>query len=153
MQTNANHAKFTTNMRVLIFRTGASFLAVAIAFGAFGAHYLRQHATEREQADWHTASQYLVYAGLGLLLLGLIFGKYTGIRGQWVIFALLALGAMVFSSTLYLIGAQQIIGADLRWYGRYTPIGGLAMILSWVVLAINFGPNAVESATKKKKSA
>jgi len=139
-------------MRVLIFRTGASFLAVAISFGAFGAHYLRQFATEREQADWQTSSQYLIYAGLGLLILGLIFGKYPGIRGQWAIFALLALGALVFCSTLYLIGAQQIIGADLRWYGRYTPLGGLAMILSWLVLAINFGPKAVESAAKKKKS-
>ncbi len=40
-------------------------------------------------------------------------------------------GVIVFSGSLYLL-----VATGARWWGAVTPVGGLAMIAGWVLLAL-----------------
>ena len=53
---------------------GALLLAAGIALGAFGAHGLKEIATERYIAVFETGVQYQVYTALGIMVLSM-FGK------------------------------------------------------------------------------
>jgi len=106
---------------------GALYCAVAIAAGAFGAHGLRGRLDEAALALWETAARYLIYAGFGVTLLGL--AQLQAPRPGLVLAAWLgAAGGLIFSGTL----AALALGGP-RWLGAVTPLGGLGMILSYLV--------------------
>lgn len=104
---------------------GAVVGFLAVALGAFGAHGLEKHATSEGMAWWETGVRYhLVHAPV-LLLLGLL-----PLRGRDRIGWLFLLGILVFSGTLY----AMALGAP-RWFGAITPLGGLALLGGWALLA------------------
>jgi uncharacterized membrane protein YgdD (TMEM256/DUF423 family) len=110
---------------------GAVFMALAVCFGAFGAHALKERLDEYSQGVYEKAVFYHFIHGLGILLVSLL--ARTGIlsasgeaRAGW----LMALGIMLFSGSLY---ALAISGA--RILGAVTPFGGVAFIIGWVVVA------------------
>lgn len=105
-------------------------LALAVCLGAFGAHGLKAHATPEQLAWWHTATEYFFYHALGLLALG-ILSKVSTISIQWSA-CFLQFGIIVFCGSLY----SMALGAPL-WFGAITPIGGTAMILGWITLAVS----------------
>ncbi|MEE2776944.1 MAG: DUF423 domain-containing protein, partial [Acidobacteriota bacterium] len=51
---------------------GAFVCALSIVAGAFGAHGLEARLDERGLALWETSARYLMYSGLGLILLGVV---------------------------------------------------------------------------------
>ena len=83
--------------------------------------------------------------------MGLLAAKYTSIRGLRSSIVLLMVGAAIFSLTLFGIGVQDVLGTNLNWLGAITPIGGLCMILAWLVLAFNLRKDAL-STTRSSKS-
>ena len=94
--------------------------AVAIAAGAFGAH-----GAEGPAVEWlRTGSFYLLVHAVAVLALG---GTQLAPR------ALLLGGAALFATTLY----AMALGAP-RWLGAITPIGGTAMIVGWLWIALQF---------------
>jgi len=94
--------------------------AVAIGAGAFGSH-----AAQGQAADWlKTGSFYLLVHAIALLALG---------RMPAPIGWLLLGGAGLFAATLY----AMALGAP-RWFGAITPIGGVAMIIGWLLVALQF---------------
>jgi len=101
----------------------ASIMGVlCIALGAFGAHALK---LEEPQVDWFDkASRYHMFC-TGLML-------YLAINRQRKVMYTNLFGCLVFSSCLYAMamGAPKILGAIV-------PIGGLAMIFSWIILLIS----------------
>ncbi len=107
---------------------GALACAVAIVAGAFGAHGLKARLDADALALWETAARYFIYGGFGLILLGLAAGQsgrsYTGAGGSMLF------GMLVFSSTV----AALALGGP-RWLGAITPIGGLFMILGFLLFA------------------
>ena len=108
---------------------GALYCAVAIAAGAFGAHGLRGRLDASALALWETAARYLMYAGLGLTVIGL--AQLHAPRSGFALAApLAAAGALVFSGTV----AALALGGP-RWLGAVTPIGGLALILAFLAFA------------------
>ena len=92
--------------------------------GAFGTHGLRGTLDERALGWWQTAVQYQMWQALGLLALGAL-PRRLGLAA-----AMIAGGAAVFSGSLYLMA---LTGA--RWFGAVTPLGGLLMILGWLLAA------------------
>jgi uncharacterized membrane protein YgdD (TMEM256/DUF423 family) len=46
--------------------------------------------------------------------------------GWWCIFA----GVLIFSGTLYVLALT-----DLKWLGAITPIGGVLMMVGWLLVA------------------
>ena len=104
-------------------------LALATACGAFGAHALKgQLAPERLQL-WETAVRYHFFQALGLLGVGLTLrGSDAGALRAAA--ALMAAGIVLFSGSLYALA----LGAP-RPLGLLTPLGGLALIGSWLLFA------------------
>ena len=110
---------------------GALACAAAIGAGAFGAHGLRARLDARSLELWETAARYLMYGGLGTLLTGLAaLHAPSGRMLPWS-GALLLAGAAVFSGTVFALA----LGGP-RWLGAVTPIGGLLMIVGFVLFAL-----------------
>lgn len=102
-------------------------LATAVALGAFGAHGLKARVTAEQLAWWMTATDYFFVHALGLLAVG-VLARLTPMSGKpaWALQA----GIILFCGSLY----AMALGAP-RWFGAITPIGGLAFILGWLMLA------------------
>lgn len=112
-------------------RIAAIYGFLAVGLGAFGAHGLKEvlagHGTT---AIWQTAVLYhLVHAAV----LWAVAAHEPFRRTPW--FAFVA-GITIFSGTLYILAVTGV-----RWLGAITPIGGVALLLGWVWLAIEPGPH------------
>jgi uncharacterized membrane protein YgdD (TMEM256/DUF423 family) len=108
-------------------RIAATLCFLAVAFGAFGAHWLKAPLEQRHMAEaWHTAVLYHLIHAIVLFVLA-YFG--TTNRGAWW---LLFSGIVLFSGSLYLMALS-----GMRWLGPITPIGGLCFLAGWLWLVIS----------------
>lgn len=107
---------------------GLAFLAVAM--GAFGSHALEERLTSDRMDIYQTAVQYHMFHAFGVILAALALHRDSTQswfrRGGW----LLAGGVAVFSGSLYLLSLSGV-----EWLGAITPIGGVAFLAGWVMLA------------------
>lgn len=107
----------------------ALLLAAATGLGALTSHGLADRLDEQALATVATAVEYQFYQGLGLLAIALFCDRLSGasIRAAgWLMFA----GAVLFCGGIY---ADHLLG--LPRAAALTPVGGSAMIASWLVLA------------------
>ncbi len=110
--------------------TGALLAALAVVCGAFGAHALRGVLAPERQAVYQTAVQYHFLHALGLLAVALTLERLPGQRLlRWAGGCMIA-GVVLFSGSLYLL---SLSGSG--WLGAVTPLGGLAFIAAWLLLA------------------
>jgi len=111
--------------------TGSILLALAVIFGAFGAHALRAKLDAYQMSVYEKAVFYHFIHALGLLIVSFLpkTGTFSEFATSWVCGLLLA-GMVLFSGTLYLLA---ITGN--RALGAITPIGGVSFIAAWLVLA------------------
>lgn len=106
-----------------------AFLAVAL--GAFGAHSLKSRLSAEMLEIFQTGVQYHIFHALGLILVGII--------SHWLSHSplvnwsggLLLAGIVIFSGSLYVLSVSGI-----RAFGAVTPIGGVAFLLGWILLAV-----------------
>src|SRR5690349_24356696 len=106
----------------------AGFLAVA--FGAFGAHALRARLSPEMLAVFETGVRYQMYHALALLLVAAAAARFGG----WMVTAagwLFTVGIVLFSGSLYALALTGV-----TTLGAITPIGGLAFLIGWALLAI-----------------
>jgi uncharacterized membrane protein YgdD (TMEM256/DUF423 family) len=109
---------------------GALVLALGVAAGAFGAHGLRRLVSPELLETWRTAAHYQMIHGLGLLLIAALWAWLAPGPAAWAGGLMLA-GLLVFSGSLY-----ALVLSGIRMLGAVTPVGGLLMIASWVVLFV-----------------
>lgn len=117
-------------MARLFLLLGAVSAALAVALGAFGAHALREHLTPAALAVYETASRYHFYHALALLLTGAVALHAPAAPGLRVAGWLLVAGTVLFSGSLYLLAVTGV-----RWLGAITPLGGVAFIVAWLLIA------------------
>ena len=106
----------------------SGFLAVSL--GAFAAHGLSSRLSEQMLATFQTGVQYHMYHTLALLGIGILSLHYqesTALRSSGM---LLLAGMLIFSGSLYVLALTGI-----RWLGAITPIGGVAFLAGWGMLA------------------
>jgi uncharacterized membrane protein YgdD (TMEM256/DUF423 family) len=111
---------------------GALLGAAGVGLGAFGAHALKASLEAAGRLDtFETAVRYQFYHALALVAVGILLNQYTDAARTlaWSGWAFL-LGTLVFSGSLYLICFTGI-----RAFGAIAPLGGLGLILGWVLLA------------------
>lgn len=113
-----------------ILLTAATFLVLAVALGAFGAHGLKAKLSAELMQVYKTGVEYHFYHALGLLLIGVLASTMPSGLLQWSAL-LLGLGIVLFSGSLYLMAVTGI-----RWLGAITPFGGVSFIAGWVLLFI-----------------
>ena len=111
--------------------TAATALALAVIFGAFGAHGLRDRLDAYSTSVYEKAVLYHFFHALGLLFVSLMpkLGYLTARQTGWVCGLLLA-GIVLFSGSLYVLAVTR-----LQMLGIITPFGGLAFIAGWLALA------------------
>lgn len=113
-----------------ILATGGLLVALATIFGAFGAHALQGRLAPDRLAIYETAVRYHFYHALGLLAIGLV-ARAVDAPLVRVSAVLVILGIVLFSGSIYILG----FGAP-RMLGIITPIGGVALIVGWILFAI-----------------
>jgi len=111
--------------------SGALLCALSVLGGAFGAHGLRARLDADALALWETAARYLMYSGLGLVLIGIVAQSRESGSLLWAGGLLLG-GTLIFSGTVAILA----LGGP-RWLGAITPIGGTLMIAAFVVFALS----------------
>ena len=110
---------------------GSVFAALSVLLGAFGAHGLKNRLSIEDLAIFETAVRYQMYHALGILLMGLASIDLTEKLVSTPAYFLI-LGIIVFSGSLFLL-----VFTNLRWFGAITPIGGLCLIIGWLLFAYN----------------
>ncbi len=104
---------------------------LAVALGAFGAHGLKQKLSADMLAIYHTGVQYHFYhtfALFGVALLMLQWPQSGALRWSALLFVI---GIAIFSGSLYVLALTGI-----RWLGAITPLGGVAFLSGWIMLAV-----------------
>ena len=123
-------------MTRFLIATGAVSAALSVALGAFAAHGLKARLPQDILAVFQTGVQYQLYHSLGLILVGILVQLYKGSPLLSAAGILMAAGILLFSGSLYVISTTGI-----RSLGIITPIGGVAFIAAWLMLAIGIWRN------------
>lgn len=111
--------------------TGAILLALAVVLGAFGAHGLKGRIDAYALSVWEKAVFYHFIHALGILIVSIL--PKTGTfpeAGAETVSMCLFVGIVIFSGSLYLLA---VTGRGIL--GAITPIGGVAFIVGWLLLA------------------
>lgn len=118
-------------MQKLAIISGALLSALGVAIGAFGAHGLKSVLTINERLDtFETGVKYHMYHALGLILLGILLQYFPHKYISTAVWFFIA-GIIIFSGSLYTLSITNI-----RILGAITPLGGVAFIVGWVLLAL-----------------
>jgi len=106
------------------------FMFVAVALGAFGAHALRGQLDPQMTVVWQSAVQYHAWHALALLGVGSLLLHWPHKRGLALTGWLFAAGIVLFAGSLYAVALTGV-----RGLGMVTPIGGVAFLAGWAILA------------------
>lgn len=113
------------------------FAMLGVIIGAFGAHKLKEIITDTSLLNsFETGVRYQIYHALALGLAAVIYAFYPNSTIQMGIYAFIV-GIVLFSGSIYLLvmlKSTQDIG--LGKLGLITPIGGLFLIVGWLLLLI-----------------
>jgi uncharacterized membrane protein YgdD (TMEM256/DUF423 family) len=118
--------------------TAAILGMLSIIFGAFGAHALKKILDIEQLSTFETGVKYQMYHALFLLFVGI---SKISEKAKKTIFYLVVFGVLFFSGSIYLLATRTMTNIDFSVIGIVTPIGGLLLILAWLVLFINFWNN------------
>ena len=127
--------------QIFFLRTAGVLGALAVVAGAFGAHGLETRLSEEMLEIYEVAVRYHMYHAIALLAVAAGAGNLW--RSKWArpaCWAFIA-GIAVFSGTLYALALTE-----MRWLGAITPIGGVALIAGWVLVACAAGGVAGNNA-------
>lgn len=106
------------------------FGGLAVALGAFGAHALSSRLSESLLNTFEIGVRYQFYHALALVAVVVALGRWPNsppaVWAGWLFVA----GIVIFSGSLYVL-----VFSGVRWLGAITPIGGVAFIAGWVLLA------------------
>lgn len=112
---------------------GAFLGLTAVGVGAFGAHLLSDMLTPHALSRYNTGVEYQFYHAITILMVSLLRIKENSAHNQLLKYSGYAftIGVILFSGSLYLYALT-----GLSKFGMITPIGGLALMLGWILLII-----------------
>jgi uncharacterized membrane protein YgdD (TMEM256/DUF423 family) len=117
-------------MARLFLATGSLFAFIAIAAGAFGAHFLKKHLDAEMMSVFETAVRYQMYHAIALIIIAVALEpqkkKWANIAGWFFI-----TGVVLFSGSLYILSLT-----GMKWIVAFTPLGGITFLFGWVCLAL-----------------
>lgn len=107
--------------------------ALSVLLGAVGSHILEGNIPEEHLSMFNTANQFLMYHTLALLGIS-VMNRYISSSFLNSIYYLFVIGIVFFSGTLLLMSLKEVTGLELGSLSKLIPIGGLLLIIGWVVL-------------------
>ena len=119
-------------MAQIFLALGAALAGLGVALGAFASHILKPKLTESSLATFEKGTRYQMYHAIALLFVGLLL-KLTQEAEISLIFAgySFIIGILTFCGSLYALSLGGI-----KWMGAVAPIGGLAFLAGWGLLAV-----------------
>jgi len=103
---------------------------LSVAFGAFGAHGLRDRLSPEMMAVFEIGVRYQMYHVFALVAVAAAIAHFGRARllhiAGWAFLA----GILIFSGSLY---ALALTGTGM--FGAITPIGGVGFLVGWACLA------------------
>lgn len=116
----------------------AAYGAIAVILGAFGAHALKDKLDAYQHTIYEKAVSYQFYHIAALLAVAVLAEK---ISSKSLTFAgyFFAIGIFFFSGSLYLLATRNLLGIDAITpiIGPITPLGGLCLIIGWILLLLS----------------
>jgi len=115
----------------LFFSLGSLLGGITVAMGAYGAHAGAQYLTSAQVITFSKAVRYQMHHALVLLAVAWAITQWPKqakliMAAGWLFLA----GILLFSGSLYLLAFDVV---DL---GYATPVGGMAFITGWLLLAL-----------------
>jgi len=121
-------------MDVKIVRLAIGLGLLSIILGAFGAHALKEVLSAQQLTSFETGVKYQMYQSFFLLFVGST-NKLT-VKTKKTATIILFLGVLFFSGSIYLLSIQNVLGIKLSFLGPVTPIGGLLIMISWLLVGL-----------------
>jgi len=128
-------------MKTVTLVFGAVYGMLSVILGAFGAHALKKILSVERLESFETGVRYQMYAAFFLLVIGYIL-KFETSSEKWTSILMIA-GTFLFSVSIYFLSLQDYLGVNLKFLGPITPLGGLLMILSWLMLIFHFAKGRI----------
>ena len=114
---------------------GGIFMFTGVRFGAFGAHTLKAKIDAYSMDIFEKGVFYQFIHGLGLLLAAVLLTE----KGLKWVYRCFLLGVIGFSFSLYLLSCKIFLPElVVAISGPITPIGGIFLIVGWMVFAFHF---------------
>ena len=113
-------------------KTAILFCLSAVILGAFGAHALKEVLSESQLSSFQTGIRYQFFHGLAILILSINMNYFNDRLSS--IIKIMSAGIILFSFSIYLLNIQYLVGFSMSFLGPITPIGGLLLITSWILL-------------------
>jgi len=111
------------------FVIGAINGALAVAFGAFGAHGLQGRIDAHALSVYETGARYHMYHALAICLAALGMRGAASQAANYAAAFFLA-GIVLFAGSLYILALT-----GMRAVAIVTPFGGVAFLIGWITLA------------------
>ena len=133
------------NKKLLV--SGAILGVLGIVLGAFAAHGLEELVKEGlidvdAIKSFETGVRYQIYHAFFFLILG--GTSFVDIRTKKIIFYLVIFGLVFFSGSIYGLATNELSSFNFKSIALITPIGGLLLILAWVMMLIGIIRNKVD---------
>ncbi len=106
----------------------AANMFFAVGAGAFGAHGLKKILTVDMLEIWHTAVTYQMAHAIGLFVVALLMPRLASTTLNWA-GSIMFVGIILFSGSLYVLALSGV-----KILGAVTPLGGVAFLLSWILI-------------------
>lgn len=111
---------------------GCLYAFLGVAFGAFGAHALKEILDENSKSWWQTATFYQLFHALALMLLSKLSPNDKPLprllKSAGILFIT---GIFLFSGSLFAMALTQ--NTKL---GMITPLGGLSFLAGWLCVIL-----------------
>jgi uncharacterized membrane protein YgdD (TMEM256/DUF423 family) len=122
------------NKKLLI--AGSILGLISIILGAFASHGLENLVNKDAIETFQVGVRYQMYHALLLLFVGTT--PKIQHKSKKRIFFLTVIGVVFFSGSIYGLATNELTAFDFKTIGFITPIGGLLLILSWLIMLLDF---------------
>ena len=110
----------------------------AVILGAMGAHWLKTKLDSSQLESFKTGVLYQLLHAIVLLVLAFQADKLAGNLYNSAVICFV-LGVFFFSGSIYFLSTKDLLELqNIRWLGPITPLGGLLLIIGWILLGLAY---------------
>ncbi len=122
------------NKKILV--AGSILGLLAVVLGALAAHGLKESLTQEAMDAFQTGVRYQMYHAILLLFAGST--TYLKTKTKKWIYLTVIIGVLLFSGSIYGLATNELTGFDFKTIGFVTPIGGFFLVISWILMLLDF---------------
>ena len=109
---------------------------LGIVLGAFASHGLKPLLNTSAFESFNTGIRYQMYHSFLLFFIGLTTALKSSQKS--ILLKLVLTGIVLFSGSIYILATNDLTSFNFKVIGFITPVGGLILIISWLLLFIYF---------------